>query len=235
LRPHCATHCPLTAPAFTDLYRSANPSSLALNIISAIGKLPDSTETLMTDLKPAVKAAGSPRQPMIGRLLAAGVLVLAAAGAVVSAHAQGHHGPGMGGPGMMMFGGSPEHIGRAVDHMLDGLNATDAQRTQIKQIAVAAATDLKAQRDAGKGLHERAAQIFTAPNVDANAAESVRQQMLTQHDQASRRVLQAMLDVSRILTPDQRAKLGERMKERHAAMQERMQRMQERHQQQPPK
>ena len=180
------------------------------------------------------KAAG-PRQPVLAgamRWVAAGVVVVAAASAAFSAQAQGHHGPGMmggegmGGPGMMMFGGSAEHIGRAVDHLLDGLNATDAQRSQIKQIATAAATDLKTQHDAGRALHEKGMQIFTAPNVDANAAEALRQQMLAQHDQASRRVMQAMLDVSRVLTPEQRAKLAERMKERQAKMQERMQRMQ---------
>lgn len=186
-----------------------------------------------------VKSATLPRKKFVVRVLAAGVLVVAAAGAAFSVGAQAHAGHGMGGmdggPGMMMFGGAPEHVGRVVDHMLDGLNATDAQRTQIKQIAIAAATDLKAQREAGRNLHQQASQIFTAPTVDANAAESVRQQMLTQHDQASRRVLQAMLDVSRVLTPDQRAKIGERMKTHQAAMQERMDRMQQRQQQQPTK
>ena len=80
--------------------------------------------------------------------------------------------------------------------MLDGLNATDAQRSQIKQIAQAAADDLKAP---ARGRAARCAssslQIFAAPTVDAAAAESLRQQMLPQHDQASRRMLQAMLDV----------------------------------------
>ena len=151
-------------------------------------------------------------------------LVVAAAAVAVSAEAQ-EHAPGMG-HGMMMLGGSPEHMGRHIDHMLDGLNASDAQRSQIKQIAMAAAADLRAQREAGKGLHERSLQIFSAPNVDAGAAESVRQQLLTQHDQASRRTLQAMLDVSRVLTPEQRAKLGERIKQRGAMMQERMERLQ---------
>ncbi|MEO8804519.1 MAG: Spy/CpxP family protein refolding chaperone [Burkholderiaceae bacterium] len=152
------------------------------------------------------------------------VLVVAAAAVAVSAEAQ-ERVPGMGGGGghgMMMFGGSGRHI----DHMLDGLNATDAQRTQIKQIAAAAAADLRGQREAGKGLRERSLQIFSAPNVDAVAAESVRAQMQAQHDQASRRTLQALLEVSKVLTPEQRAKLGERMKQRGAMMQERMERMQ---------
>ena len=163
------------------------------------------------------------------RWLMVSVLVVAAAAVAVSAEAQEHpHGMrgGDGGHGMMMFGGSPRHMERRIDHMLDGLNATDAQRTQIKQIATAAATDLRAQREAGKGLRERSLQIFAAPTVDAAAAESVRAQMQAQHEQASRRTLQAMLDVSKVLTPEQRAKIGERMKQRGAMMHERMQREQ---------
>lgn len=161
------------------------------------------------------------------RLVAVSLLVIAAAGFAVNAHAQGIEGGGHGhGAGMMMFGGSPGHMGRGIDHMLDGLGATDAQRTQIKQIAMAAAADLKAQREAGRALHEKGMQIFAAPVVDAAAAESLRQQMLAQHDQASKRVLQAMLDVSKILTPEQRAKMAQRMKERRAIMDERTQREQ---------
>lgn len=135
----------------------------------------------------------------------------------------GMHGDGMG-PGMM-FGGSPERMGRMIDHMLDGLNVTDAQRTQIKQIAAAAAVDLKSQAQSGSDLRRRGMQIFTAPTVDANAAEQLRQQTLAQHDQMSKRVTQAMLDVARVLTPEQRAKIGERMRDRQARMEERMKRM----------
>lgn len=168
------------------------------------------------------------------RLMLVGMLVAVSATVALSAWAQPGGGPGMGGPGMMggrgmhdgMFGGSPEHMAQRMDHMLDGLNASDAQRAQIKQIAQAAAADLSSQRETGRALRQKGMEIFTAPNVDPAAAESVRQQMLVQHDQASRRMLQAMLDVSRVLTPEQRAKIGERMKERGALMQERMQRMQ---------
>ena len=156
------------------------------------------------------------------RRVAIGAAAVVAAVGAVAVQAQGHHGAGMGGPGAMMFGGSPEHIGRGVDRMLDGLNATDAQRAQVKQIALAAATDLKAQHDAGRGLRDQGLQLFATPTVDARAAEALRRQMLDQHDQASKRVLQAMLDVSAVLTPEQRAKFAERMKQRHAGMAERM-------------
>jgi protein CpxP len=162
-------------------------------------------------------------------VLQAAAAVTLAAAAAVPALAQGHPPMGMaGGPGgeMMLFGGPPEHVARMLDGMLDGLGASDSQRRQIRQIAMAASADVKAQRDTTRGLHEKGMQIFTAPTVDAAAAESLRQQMLAQHDQASRRELQAMLDVAKVLTPEQRARIGARLQERQAVMRDRMQRLQ---------
>jgi Spy/CpxP family protein refolding chaperone len=174
----------------------------------------------------------------VRRWTAVGALMAASVAAGVSVHAQGMGGPGPGphggGPDMMMLGGPPQHIARGIDHLLDGLSATDAQRAQIKQIALAAAADLKAQREAGRGLHVKGMAIFAAANVDAAAAESLRQQMLAQHDQSSKRLLQAMLDISKVLTPEQRAKLGERMQQREVAMKERMEREQREHRDRPP-
>jgi Spy/CpxP family protein refolding chaperone len=63
-------------------------------------------------------------------------------------------------------------------------------------------------------LKDQARAIFTAPTVDANAAEQVRQQMLAQHDQASRRMMNAMLEVSQVLTPEQRVQMAQLMQER---------------------
>ncbi|HEX2542089.1 MAG TPA: Spy/CpxP family protein refolding chaperone [Caldimonas sp.] len=139
-------------------------------------------------------------------------------------HGGGMHG-GMGGMGGMMFGGSPERMGRMIDRLLDGLNATDAQRAQIKQIAAAAATDLRAQAQAGRAIRERGMLAFTSPSVDAAAAERARQEMLQHQDQMSRRASQAMLEAARVLTPDQRARIGERIRDRQARHADRMKRM----------
>ena len=171
------------------------------------------------------RAAARPLMQRGARWLVLATFVAVSSAAALSAWAQPMGGGMMGHEGRGGMMGSPDHMGRMLDHMLDGLNATDAQRTQIKQIAQAAGADLKAQREAGHALHEKAMAIFAAPNVDAAAAESVRQQMLAQHDQSSKRMLQAMLDASKVLTPEQRAKLGERMKQREAQMHDRMQRM----------
>lgn len=155
------------------------------------------------------------------RWMLSGMVVAVAATFALSAWAMpgghGHH--GMDGAGMMMGG-------RGAERMLDGINATEAQRTQIRQIFKTAADDMKAQRDQRRALHERGLQIFAAPTVDAAAAESLRQQMLQLHDQASKRRMQAMVDASQVLTPEQRVKLAERMKQRGEKMRERMERRQ---------
>jgi periplasmic protein CpxP/Spy len=160
------------------------------------------------------------RKPSLPTRLVAGALLVATLGtATLSAWAQpgghgGHGGAGMhgGGPGMGMM------MGRGIERMLDSVNATADQRTQIKAIAERARTDMKAQHESGRALREQSMKLFSQPVVDANAAEALRAQMLQQHDQASRRTMQAMLEVSRVLTPEQRKQMSERMTQRRSMM-----------------
>lgn len=121
-----------------------------------------------------------------------------------------HHGHHAG----AMMGGSPRHIER----MLDSVNASEAQRAEVRRIAEAAAADLKDRRAANRSLRERQMALFTQPTVDANAVEALRQQMLAEHDQRSQRTTQAMLDISRVLTPEQRTQIAEKRKERREMM-----------------
>ena len=150
--------------------------------------------------------------------IAAAAVAAIAAAAVVVPHAAMAMSGGHGGPGPMGGPGSPL-AGRMLERMLDEVDATDAQRAQIKQIAGAAQADMKAQREAGRALRDQALALLAAPTLDAAAAESLRQQMLAQHDQSSRRMLQAMLDIGNVLTPEQRVKLAEQMKRHQGMMQ----------------
>lgn len=131
---------------------------------------------------------------------------------------KGHAGQGMrGGPGM----GLP-FAGPGFERLLDDVKATDAQRKQIREITEKARTDLRALHDKARDQHQGAMAIWTAPKIDAAEAEKQRQQMLAKHDQVSKRVMQAMLDVGQVLTPEQRAKAAVALKERHERMHERM-------------
>jgi Spy/CpxP family protein refolding chaperone len=124
-------------------------------------------------------------------------------------HRHGRHGPGAEGFGPMMG---------LSDRALDHVKATPEQRTQIRQILQSARTDLQAQKEAGRALREQARQLFSQPTVDARAAEDLRQRMLAQHDQRSKRMMQAMLDASRVLTPEQRRQMADAMGKRRDMM-----------------
>ena len=153
------------------------------------------------------------------RLLGAGLFVALAGSAVLTAEAAPMDGGGHGHGGGMM--GGPMMGGMHGERMLDAVNATPDQRAQIKQIMDAAHADMKAQREAGRPLHDQMRQLFAQPTVDARVAETLRQQLLVQHDQASKRMMQAMLEASRVLTPEQRAKLAEMAGQRRGMMERR--------------
>lgn len=152
----------------------------------------------------------------IQNLLRVGTVAAALALGGAAAHAEaGHHGHHRGGPAMMAPGGM---FGGHIERMLDVVNATDSQRSQIEAIFKAARQDLAGQRDAGRKLHEQLATLYTAPNIDAAAIESVRAQMSAQHEAASKRLSQASIEAARVLTPEQRAKIADVMKKRQARM-----------------
>ena len=152
------------------------------------------------------------------RLAGTALLVAVLGTATLSAWAMpGGHGGGHGGPGMGMMMG-----GRGLERMLDGVNASAEQRTQIKAIADRAMADMKAQRETGKGTREQMMKLFAQPTVDANAVEALRAQKMQQHDQSSRRMTQAMLEVSRVLTPEQRKQLADRAAQRGSMMERHM-------------
>ena len=136
-----------------------------------------------------------------------------------TAHAApGGHGA-MGGHGdMAMMGGRGTgkdgvgHMGR----VLDRVGASAEQKAQIKTIMETAHNELKPVHAQMKTLRDQSTALFTQPAVDANAAEALRLQMQTMQGQLSKRMLQAMLESSRVLTPDQRAKMADMMNKRRA-------------------
>jgi Spy/CpxP family protein refolding chaperone len=116
-----------------------------------------------------------------------------------------------GGPGWMMGG--------MLYRMLDRVNATPEQRAQIKQIVDRSAGEMRAQHESGRALRDQALALFAQPTVDANAAEVLRQKQMAMHEAGSKRMLQTMLEVSRVLTPEQRKQMTEYVQQRRDMMQ----------------
>ena len=123
----------------------------------------------------------------------------------------------MGGPGG--HSGHGGMFGGMTTRLLDRVNATPEQRTQIEQIVKANAGEMRAQREAGRALREQAMALFAQPTVDANAVEALRQKQLAMHDAASKRMSTTMLEISRVLTPEQRKQIADSMSQRREMMQ----------------
>ena len=179
------------------------------------------------NLKPlSIQPAGRRQLPApLSRLMWSSLLVLGAAFSALAVQAQPMSPGGHGGPGghrHSMMGGDHGYRGgmdmQWAGRMLDHVKATPEQRVQIQKIMEGARTDMQAHREAGKGLRAQLMQAMTQPNIDANAVEQVRQRMLAHHDQASKRRMQAMVDAARVLTPEQRRQLAERMSQRRDMM-----------------
>ena len=123
-------------------------------------------------------------------------------------HAAHHRmGPGMADGPMM------------AERALAAVGASAEQKTQVRDIFKAARADVRQQRDEGQALRQQMMALMAAPQIDAAAAESLRQQQQARHDAASKRWLQAMLDAQAVLTPEQRQKLAARLQARQEMMQ----------------
>jgi len=166
------------------------------------------------------RAPPSPSPPRPLRVLFATATLALAASLSPTAMAApgGMMGGGPGGHGDHRGHGGQDLAPQRLERMLDVVNATPEQRTQIKALANTLRTDMKAMHELGKRLHDQNRALFTQPTVDARAAEVLRQQMQARHEQASKRMLQFKLDMSRILTPDQRKQFADRMDKRKSMM-----------------
>lgn len=142
--------------------------------------------------------------------VAAGVLALAAGGAFVFAHG------GMGGHGHRGAGQMAERFQSHVNHVLAEVDATPEQQSRINDIVRAATGDLDALHRQHSGALAEMHTLFTAPAIDRAKLEQLRARHIADLDAASQRWSVALADAAEVLTPEQRASLGARMKKRHA-------------------
>ena len=94
--------------------------------------------------------------------------------------------------------------GPLLDRLLDQAQASPTQRAQAHQIFDAADVDLRQGRGAERADRDQMAQLFSQPSVDVAAVEAVRSRIEQRHDLESRRATQALIDVSLVLTAQQR-------------------------------
>jgi protein CpxP len=151
------------------------------------------------------------------------------AGAGAQAFAHGGPFGGMGGRGGwgMGPGGAadldPAAMQRRAEAMvkfwLADVDASEAQQKRIAEIMSATMKELVPLREKHREARRQAIEALAKPQVDRSALEALRAQQLQLADQVSRRMTQSIADVAEVLTPEQRAKVAEKMQnrqERHA-------------------
>jgi periplasmic protein CpxP/Spy len=149
-------------------------------------------------------------------LLTGGVIGAVVAGPVRSQGWYGppmHHGWGprhdMGGPGGRMF--FPGPIERGVERLGWATDASTEQKTKINAIAQKAADDIFALRAKHLEARKQVIDTLAAPTVDRAKLEAMRADQMKLAETATKRVTDAVADIADVLTPAQRADLGQRV------------------------
>ena len=149
----------------------------------------------------AAKTTGRRRRPRWILMTIAGALVLVVGGMTWSAVA--YSGKSWHGDKFERF------VEWKIDDMLDEVDASDDQRTQVRAIATAAIADMGEFRDFRRAGREALVDALTQETVDREALEALRQSKLETADRASQRLVTALADAAEVLTPAQRAELAE--------------------------
>lgn len=158
-----------------------------------------------------------------GRAIVLGVALTASALAAAGAWAHGDRGErgGDGRPGVALMApmaglplDNPARLDRMLERLSDKLNLQPAQRDQLRQIAQRTAQDVAPLREQARQLHDERRRLWTQPTLDESAITALRERTQALHGQLSARTEQGLLEAARVLTPEQRQQLAERMARR---------------------
>jgi Spy/CpxP family protein refolding chaperone len=172
---------------------------------------------MRTDISPSVRPAPIPQRPRrFGLwLLGPAVAVLALGGASISAaHAQAaaegqEVDPSDAGA---MAGGFMAH---RMEKILDQVNATASQRSQIEGIWNGLRPQLKSLHQQHGALHKQMVGALTAATINPSAVEQLRKQGLSLTDQTSTLLTQGFVQSAQVLTAAQRQQVQTFLTQEH--------------------
>jgi protein CpxP len=166
---------------------------------------------------PEPKGPSPSGHPLFSRMTLA---VIVAAATLVGGVAALAHGTAACGWHQGMMGGHSAadvsaHVDKMLKHLYVEIDATDAQKAQITPLVKQAVNDLLPLHTQLQAAHAQALQGLTASPVDRTALEAARVAHLQLADQASKRLVQLIADVSDVLTPAQRDAFVAHLKQMH--------------------
>ena len=166
-------------------------------------------------IKPDATAPSHPTPRPWRRLAIASVVATLATGLAAGfAHAHGgwggwHRGGDDSDPQVMQ-----KRAEARVKWMLADIDASEAQQKKIAEIMTATMTDLRPLRQQARDARREIMEILSKPQIDRGALEALRAKQALAMDHISRRLTQSLADAAEVLTPEQRAKLAQRMEKR---------------------
>lgn len=104
-----------------------------------------------------------------------------------------------------------KRVTKMVKHLSIEIDANEDQEKLIVAIATETAKDLQPLRAEFRAAGEELASLLTAETVDRQAIESLRAERLIATDDVSKKVINAIAQVSEVLTPKQREGLSARL------------------------
>lgn len=123
-----------------------------------------------------------------------------------------------GGPTNANFGGhGPRHGGfgpGGLDRILEEIDATSEQEKKLWDIADSVRDEVRPVMREMRDTREKLAELLGAPTVDTAAVEALRTERLAKLDDVSKKISTALVEAANVLTPEQRAKLAEEIKDR---------------------
>lgn len=132
----------------------------------------------------------------------------------------GHHG----GSAAFMSGKpvDAEQMGKFADkrlqHMLDEVKASDAQKAKASEITKVSVAKGAPLAEKMRDNHRQLGKLMSAATLDKAAIEALRTEQMRLADEVSKLMTQTMQDIAETLTPEQRAKLADKMEGHHGWM-----------------
>src|SRR5688572_11660090 len=141
------------------------------------------------------------RRPRRALLILAAAIVAGSAMSAAAVRAESVDDAAGGGPGQP---GNVGMHGRRIEKILDRVNATPAQRAQIRAAWDGLRPQIKGLRQQHHAVRKQMLATLTAPTINATDVERLRQQAAGLHDKMSALITQGMIATAQALTPEQR-------------------------------
>jgi Spy/CpxP family protein refolding chaperone len=107
-----------------------------------------------------------------------------------------------------------EHIDYKVGWVLKDINATDLQKNQIKDIVVNSIDKMQANRSQHQAMKKNLVGLLSQPELDPVKIDDLRKEVLGKFNTTSLSIMGTLVEISKVLTPEQRMLLVERYQNR---------------------